>query len=425
MILYEHAQKIVDADEPQIGLFLGTGSTKTRIALFLARGKTLIVAPKTQVQDKNWERELAKIQQEDPSFKRDITVISKETFRRDYKVWAITKWKTFIGDEAHTLLGASADERWVKINGKSSSVLYKSQTFEALIEFLRIVKPERIYPLTATLAKTPMTVWAASEMLGYGWDPYEFRKTFYFRLPKPGRDIWIAKTDRETKKRLAEAIKTLGYVGQLSDYFDVPDQMYKTIFVENTAQQKIAIKEAQINYPDAMAFIEKHLQIQNGVFVGDKFTATRTFKNEKLETLKDLSFEFPQMVVFCKYTAQIEMYKKELSKTRKVLVLDGKTKDQGAVIFEANASDSYVLLAQSQISAGWELPKCPVMVFVSGGRYVYRVQGEGRILRANLLKKNLYIDLVTKGGPDENSYKRMKEGKDFDQMLYAKENGLL
>lgn len=43
MLLYEHAQKIVDEDKPVAGLFLGTGSTKTRISLFLARGATLVI----------------------------------------------------------------------------------------------------------------------------------------------------------------------------------------------------------------------------------------------------------------------------------------------------------------------------------------------------------------------------------------------
>ena len=56
-MLYKHQQIIIDEDKKKCGIFLGTGSGKTRIALLLAQGKILIVAPKTQILDSNWERE--------------------------------------------------------------------------------------------------------------------------------------------------------------------------------------------------------------------------------------------------------------------------------------------------------------------------------------------------------------------------------
>ena len=48
-MLYEHQLKIITDNRKKTGIFLGTGSGKTLIALSLARGKTLIIAPKTQV----------------------------------------------------------------------------------------------------------------------------------------------------------------------------------------------------------------------------------------------------------------------------------------------------------------------------------------------------------------------------------------
>ena len=61
MNLYAHQKQIVDEDKKQVGIFTGTGTGKTKTALLLARGKTLIICPKTQKEDRNWEREIEKI----------------------------------------------------------------------------------------------------------------------------------------------------------------------------------------------------------------------------------------------------------------------------------------------------------------------------------------------------------------------------
>lgn len=414
---YAHQQKIIDEDPEQTGLFLGTGSGKTRLALKLARGKVLIICPKTQKQDGNWLREFDDI---DTMGVTHLKVVSKEEFRRDHE--KLDAFDTVIVDEAHTCLGATPNVRYEN----KRPVPKTSQLFEALKEYVERTKPQRLYLCTATIAKSPMTIWGAAIILGQEWDFFDFRDAFYFKLPRPGREIWLPRQDRESKERLAQAVRNLGYVGQLSDYFDVPDQTYKTIFVEMTADQKNAIKDAAIDFPDPLVLIGKKHQIENGLLTGDEFNDEQTFKNAKLEMLEELAFEFPKMIVFVKYTAQIAQIKKALFNKRKVLVLDGKTKDKGKLIYEANNSDSYVLIAQSQISAGWEMPLCPVMVFASmTNSFVDRVQGEGRILRANALKKNLYIDLVVKGGVDEAVYESIRNKKDFDAMIYAKDNGLL
>ena len=50
--LYEHQKKVLLEDKHRCGLFLGTGAAKTRTALCLAEGKTLVVCPKQQREDK-------------------------------------------------------------------------------------------------------------------------------------------------------------------------------------------------------------------------------------------------------------------------------------------------------------------------------------------------------------------------------------
>lgn len=407
--LFEHQKKIIADDPKKTGLFLGTGSSKTRIALELARGKTLVIAPKTQVQDRNWERENEKWQ-----CNVNLTVISKEKFRSTHQ--DLPRYDTVIGEEAHTLLGVTPNIRWVKKQARPRA----SQLFDGLNEYIERTKPDRFYLLTATVAKSPMSVWGAGKLLGKNWNFYEWRHAFYFQLPMPGREVWVAKDDFKTKDRLVNIVKRLGYTGRLSDYFDVPDQVYRTIYLELTTEQKARIKKLHLQYPEPIVQLGKKHQVENGILNGDEFSEPEVYDNEKIDKLKELAIEFPRMVIFAKYTLQIEQIATTMKRLgKKVFILQGATKDRGGLIKEANNCTDGVFIAQSQVSAGWELPDWEVMVFASlSWSIVDRIQGEGRILRANKIKKNLYIDLVVKGGVDEGVYDCIINKKDFNERIY-------
>lgn len=410
MNLYQHQKEIIDADPKKTGLFLGTGSGKTRIALNLARGTVLIIAPKTQVEDKNWERELKNVKE----YPIIIKVISKETFRRDWE--KLDAFDTVIVDEAHTCLGVTANVRW----RNKQPIPKASQLFEALQAYLERVNPERLYLCTATIIRSPMTVWAAGKLLGKKWDWYEWRNIFYVRLPMPGREVFAPRNDSDTKDRLAAAVRKIGYTGQLSDYFDVPDQTYKVDYVELSAKQKHRIKELPLEYPDPLVLIGKKHQVENGVLSGDEFNKPQFFPNEKIDKIIDYAAEFPRMIVFAKYTNQITQIAEALEEAgKKVFRLTGDTVQRGSLLRTVNNTDEYVFIVQAQVSAGWELPDCPVMIFASMSfSVVDRIQAEGRILRANKLKKNLYIDLVIRGGIDAAVYKSIQNKQDFQERIY-------
>ena len=409
MQLYNHQQKIIDDDPKKTGLFLSTGSGKTRIALLLAIGKTLVICPKTQKEDGNWEREVKKLK-----LKIQLDTISKETFRRDHE--KLSRYDTVICEEAHTLLGVTPNVRY-----KNKQAIPKtSQLYEALELFLDRTKPERLYLVTATIIKNPMTVWGAGKLLGKNWNFYEWRMAFYTKIPIPGREVWIPKKDDKTKDRLAEIVRKLGYIGRLEDFFDVPEQTYHNIYIGLTEKQKKRINELKLEYPDPIVLIGKKHQIENGTLKGDEFSKTEYFDNEKIEKLSDLALEFPKMIIFAKYTAQIEQIATAMkSLGKKVFILQGDTKNRGELILEANKSDEYVFIAQAQVSAGWELPTCPVMVFASRTySFVDYVQAQGRIHRSNNLKRNLYINLIVKGGIDEAVDKSLENKVDFDEHIY-------
>ena len=129
------------------------------------------------------------------------------------------------------------------------------------------------------------------------------------------------------------------------------------------------------------------------------------------------------MIIFAKYTAQIEKIKDILKDNKyNVLTLQGDTKDRESIIKEANDSDKCIFIVQSSISAGWEAPDIPVIVFASMSySIVDYIQSRGRILRANKLKKNLFIHLIIRGGIDEAVYKSILTKQDFNEKIYLNE----
>lgn len=415
MKLYAHQQKIIDEDPTKTGLFLGTGSGKTRTALLLARGRTLIIAPKTQVEDKNWEREYVGVMRNGLTMHCFITVISKETFRRDWE--KLPAFDTVIVDEAHTCLGVTPNTR----QRKRVVIPKASQLFEALDNYLHKHKPQRLYLCTATIMRSPMTVWGAAKLLGHYWDFYEFRAKFYTRLNMPGREVYSAKSDSDTKDRLANLVRSIGYVGRLEDFFDVPEQTFITKYIELTAKQKARLKALPLEYPEPIVLLGKKHQVENGVLAGDEFNEPESFENGKLDKIVELAAEFPKMIVFAKYRRQIIEICDALAHAGYTTthMMGGSEVDRGQLLKWANKIEQCVLVVSAQISAGWELPEYPVMVFASCSySFVDRVQAEGRIQRANNIKKNLYIDLVVKGGIDEAVQKAITNKKDFDERIY-------
>lgn len=412
--LFEHQKRIISEDPKKCGLWLGTGSSKTRIALELAQGKILVVAPKTQVEDRNWQRENNKW-----DINKNITVISKETFRRDHE--KLPRFDTVIVDEAHTVLGVTPNIR----SRKKVLIPKASQLFEALEAYLERTDPQRLYLCTATIMKSPFTVWAARKIIRREkfdiQDFYNFRYEYYTKLPMPGREVWSPKRSEICKENLSKIVRRIGFVGRLEDYFDVPEQTFRTINIELTEAQKARIKELKFEYPEPLVRIGKRHQIENGVLAGDEFSPPEFFPNKKIEKILELAEEFPKMIVFAKYRAQMEQIVTALDKEGyRTAFLHGGVTDRGGLIEYVKNHDECIFVVQAQISAGWEVPNCPVMVFASRTySFVDYDQALGRIQRANHIKKNLYINLVVKGGIDEAVDKALLNKQDFNEHLYG------
>ena len=409
LTLFKHQKDIIDADPKRCGLFLSTGSGKGLIAIMLAQGRTLVICPKTLRDDKTWEKQLAKSGRE-----LDMTVISKEEARRDLHMYP--HYDTLIIDEAHTCAGLNP--QLIRKQGKS--IPKKSQIFEAVHNYIKVQKPERLYLLTATPIRTPMAVLAHAWLLGKDWDFLKFRETFYFRLPMHGREIWSPKVTTVLKERLGKAVQGLGFMGRLEDFIDVPEQTFVERHIPLTPSQIQRIKQIRLDYPDPIVRVGKQHQVEGGTLKGDRFNESEVFDTGKLEALEDLHAEYPKLLVFCKYTEQIELIANHFRKLKvTVLCLTGSTKNRLDLITQAESLSNCIVVAQTSISAGYELPSYRCTVYYNESySTVDAQQSLGRTLRINNPQKNLYVYLLS-GDIDKGVRKALSIKEDFNEKIYA------
>ena len=424
MKLYSHQQKIIDENPQKCGIFLGTGGGKTLTALMLAKGRTLVICPKTIRDAKIWERQLEKMSDvsEGPS---SLTVISKEEFKSP-KFFAI-QFETVIIDECHTMFGVTPATKQIKYVKFPKT----SQLFESLQMYLKNYSPDRLYFCSATPVSKPMHLWALATLLGKKWDWFAFRQKYYFEMQ---RGVFIPRKSKDLKDRLAELTKHFGYTGQLSDWFDVPEQTHKVVHFGLTPKQEKAVRDIDTSEADPLVRRSKIRTIENGVLYAKKierFTehvenlvdSVEIFPSEKIDYILERAEEFPKILIFAAYTAQIQQIVIALKKEGfPVVMLMGATKDRGTLLAEAEKASFCIVVAQSSISAGYELPSFPCVIYASKSyRYVDYEQSLGRVLRANHLKKNLYLHLVVTGDADEACHETIMDGRDFSEMIQSQD----
>lgn len=417
--LYDHQEKIIKEDRKKCGLFLGTGASKTRTALELAEGATLVVCPKQQREDKTWENENKKW-----GTKKKLTVISKEDLRRDWN--ELPFYDTVIIDECHYNLGVSPSF----IQRKGIQKPKTSQIFEATKLFLQKHPPTRFYLLSATPVSKPMNLWAIANLLGQNWDFAQFRQKYYIEVRIGGmRRIWMPKKDQASKTKLAELVQRFGYTGGLNDFFDVPEQTHKVVEIELSKEQDIAIKEIQFAEADPLVRRARQRTIENGILYGKKieevseqidsmYNQTKIFPSKKIDYILERAIEFPKLLVFANYKAQIaEIAKCLRDEGYTVSTLTGDTKDRTFIRKVDESPAPHIIVAQSDMGSGYELPSFPCVIYASKS-WMYRSyeQSLGRVLRSNKLKKNLYIHLVVPGC-DKDCHETIMSGQDFQEKL--------
>jgi superfamily II DNA or RNA helicase len=174
-----------------------------------------------------------------------------------------------------------------------------------------------------------------------------------------------------------------------------------------TKEQKDAIKALPLEFPSPLVLVGKMHQEEQG--------------ESKCVAIEDLYHEFGKVLVFARYTQQLSDMEKYFA-DRKIQTwrLDGQTKNRKVFMQSAEKANEGIALVQASISSGYELPSFSCVVFAScSWSYVDYEQAKGRVLRANALKKNLYVHLIA-GEVDKEVLAALTLKKDFNERIFIR-----
>ena len=400
MKLYKHQQQLVDSN-PKMWLMAhecGTGKSITLLALFQKNNyKPLVICPKSIKEQ--WEEYFK-------DWKINGTVITKEEFRKAIKLKQYPNADCVAIDESH--LGFHN---------------YKSQLHKAAAIYIKEINPKAIFLATATpYTSSIWSVYSAGLLLGRNWKWYEWKLKFFYEVQMGRRSIPMQKdkVDGEPMKEIvSKLVNTLGDVVRLQDCVDMPDDIEQVEFFNIKPDQKKAIKEIdEINH--IVRWTKTHC-IENGCLKSDGYIEDQYFSSEKLQRIKELAEEHPQICIVARYKIQLKQIEDELKKTKNIYKIDGDCEDKFSTCKRANNDNRCAVLIQAGTSAGYELPRIPIMVFASFDFALFNfIQCKGRIKRINNPKKNVYIYLVNrKGSIDYSIYENVVLKKqDFQLALF-------
>jgi len=380
MKLYPHQEKFLGDNPDHAILCYETGCGKSHVAkIWMSLGKraknVVVICPKQIVSD--WKD-------------TDATVYSFEQFKKASKEGTLpNKPSAIIVDEA---------------DGMASPLFVaksRSQRTEALYNYIMKNPDAHILSLSATpVRSTPWnmhTLLVLSRMVAPdSWRAYRERYFALTNMPYLPRPAWLPK--QGWQKMMPNLIDKYTYTALMSDLVDLPPETHDVIKLKEPDY------EENQEWEPAKQFAEDHRLEQRG----------------KDKEIKSISRGYRKVVVVCKYRDQINELHKKLSKERETFVLDGRTRDVGQVIADAEASSECYLIVQAQVGAGFELPSFAVMIFASqsyGARDA--VQMRGRIKRINALKPLKYFYLQA-GRCDRMVYNAVQKGQDFIPSQYLR-----
>lgn len=408
--LYAHQKELLERNPARHLICFGTGLGKTLTSMELANKNNikslLILCPKSLKE--KWARDIIYYPWTVTVGIFTYKIMSKEEFRKDWdKLYA---YDAVIVDEAHYFSGIT------------------SLMSKALTKYLRKWDTPYVWLLTATpYMSTPWNIYTLARHLGKDWSYGAFAEKFFTHRYVGQRLVPVVKTGIEDE--IAKLVKSIGTTAKMEDCFDVPEQIYETEYIALTKDQEKAIKQVEATETMPIVRFTKIHQAENGTKKGDGYTLDEVFDNLKQERILDLVETNAKVAVFCRYNLQIEALKQAIEKSlpnKKIYVIQGETKNKDGVVLEAESSADCVVLINASCSEGYELPSIGVIIFASlSFSYKDYEQGCGRFLRANKLKKNVFIHLVSSAekhdGVDEAVYASIMKKQDFSLAIYSED----
>jgi len=408
--LYSQQQAIVDDYPNKLGLYCEPGTGKSAMAISIAKkyGDPFVaICPKSLPE--NWHNEINKWWPE--ASKIGYTVISKEQFG---KRSAEIKARTIIVDESHLAYHN-----------------YKTKLFKTLYAYLKANNIQHLIPLTGTpMTATYWSIWSAAKLMGKDWNYIAFRARYFKEVRMGMRKIWLPKKDDKTKAELATLINKLGYTLSLSDISEVPLQNYIYEYFDLTPAQRKAY--ISCSDPNPAVFHTRKHQVESGSVQSDGYREDVIIEDNKTPRIVELCAEHTKIIIVARFNLQLENYKQVLSAKfpdRPVDIINGtvSSKDREQITQAHNLAPANILLVNAEVAEGYNLQQIPTMVFASMSfAYLKYKQMHARVQRADNLKVNTYIYLITRKHPilgestDARVAEAMSEGRDFNEMIYEK-----
>lgn len=373
------------------------GTGKTISALSLAKhnkAHALVVVPKTV--RRKWEREAKLVGAE-------VTVISRDEFRRTAHIIDGSNIDAIIIDEAHF--------------GFASM---QAQLHKKTLAFIKRWSLKYTWLLTGTpYTSTPWSVYGLARLLGHGWDYHKFRGRFFREQWYGRRSVWVPKEG--TQDELAQMVNLIGNVVPLAECADIPEQVYEIELFEKSIPQLEAEEHVKLNESNPLVRTTKYHQIASGVRIGNEFTADETFECEKNDRIMEYAEENKKLVIFSRYNLHLSHLSALLTE-RGIphAIINGETEDKEAIIEQAQKAERFVVLINASCSVGYELTTFDTVLFASlSYSFVDYVQAQGRVLRINALKKNLYVIMLTEDSVDEAVWESIRDKQSFNDTIFS------
>jgi len=405
--LYAHQKELLDKNPAKHLICFGTGLGKSLTSMELANKNrcsvVFVVCPKSLKE--KWQRDLDAFHWKDYAC-AEYRVISKEEFRKDWD--KLDPCDALIIDEAHYFSGLT-------------SLMSKSLT-----KYIKKWNTNYIWLLTATpYMSTPWNIYTLARHLGYEWSYGAFNEKFFTHRYVGQRLIPVVKDGIEDE--IARLVKVIGTTAKMEDCFDIPEQIFETEWIALSSGQKKKIKEVENAETLPITRFTKVHQVENGSLKSDGYAPDEFIDNLKNERILDLVETNDKVAIFCRYNLQIdglEKLIKENIKDKNVYIIRGGVKNRDEVVQSVEKDDKCVVIINSACSEGYELPSIGIIVFASlSFSYKDYEQGCGRFLRANKLKKNVFIHLVSStpehDGVDEAVYASIMKKQDFSLAIYS------
>ncbi len=303
MELRPYQKKAVRVSKNMWGLWfrMRVGKTPTAITRATARiTNALIICPKQLTEQ--WKREIL-IWNDKKEF--DFEVISRETFRRDWK--KILPREAIIIDECHRGFGN-----------------YKTQLYKAGENYIKKHNVKYLWLLSGTpFTSSSWSIYSYGRLMSRNWNWFDWKTAFFYNIKMGHRMISMPKVGMDS--RLQEILRSIGTVIDLKDVADIPDDEDIMEYFNLNTLQKGRIN-GLLDVLPIVIYTHIH-ELESGVLKSDGYSEELKISCEKDTRIKELVEDNEKIIIVSRYLAQIDKYEELLKNCeKKIFIIRGRTK---------------------------------------------------------------------------------------------------